>query len=187
MTHDSQSKTLNLSLLSKSGYVSPSSYQLLGPHIDTLTFSPCLQVAVTAALQSAGLTQTAIALFWCDSRGSAAGCPDNTASTTVVTHPAAFNDALVSPVAVALQTSFVSYEFVVPIDPGRGIQRFWFEVLNAQSAGGAGGTREDNGGAGYIVDDAIMFVDELGSAVQSTAAGGGVTFNVIAGVRADLS
>lgn len=132
---------------------------------------------MTAATESAGLAPTAIAIFWCDARGASANCAGNDASTTVTTSPTSFNDVLVSPVAAALQTAFVAYEFVLPIDSARGIARFWFEVRTATGAA----TLQDNGGAGYILDDSLMFVDELGSA--AAASSGGVTFNVIVGVR----
>lgn len=132
---------------------------------------------MTAATESAGLAPTAIAIFWCDARGASANCAGNDASTTVTTSPTSFNDVLVSPVAAALQTAFVAYEFVLPIDSARGIARFWFEVRTATGAA----TLQDNGGAGYILDDSLMFVDELGSA--AAASDDGVTFNIVVGVR----
>ena len=131
---------------------------------------------MTAATESAGLAPTAIAIFWCDARGAFADCAGNDAGTTVTTSPTSFNDVLVSPVAAALQTAFVAYQFVLPIDPTRGIARFWFEVRTATGSA----TLQDNGGAGYILDDSLMFVDELGSA--AAASNGGVTFNVVVGV-----
>ncbi|KAF8189020.1 heme peroxidase [Pholiota molesta] len=154
-----------------------------------LLFDVLVRVAVTAADETANTTPRAITLYWCDARGPAAGCPSHIASFTTVAHPTPFNDVLVSPVTSALRTSFVEYELAVPVDPGRGVGRFWFEALGTAGEGaGAGGEGVvwdnggagvvwDNGGAGYAVDDGVVFLQGMGGA----GGVGSVVFDVVVG------
>lgn len=141
-------------------------------HPPTNHFHP--QVAVTAADENANTTPRSITMFWCDARGAAANCPADAASFTSVSHPTQFNDVLVSPVAKALQTSFVEYELAVPVDPGRGVGRFWFAAFSAPGTG----VVEDNGGVGYVLDDAVVFLPMMGG----SAGAGDVVFDVVVGV-----
>ncbi|KAF9477280.1 heme peroxidase [Pholiota conissans] len=140
-----------------------------------LVFDVLIRAAVTAADQTSNQAVKSITMFWCDARGANAGCPGNTALSSSISHPTQFNDVLVSPVSKSLQTSFVEFELTVPIDATRGVGRFWFNSFSSPAAR----VIQDNGGAGYSLDDAVIFLPNLGAARGS----GSVVFDVVVGVR----
>lgn len=116
----------------------------------------------------------AITIFWCDAYGANAGCTGGVASTSTTASPTSFNDVLVSPVGQAQGISFVEYEFFLPIDVEKSVSNFWFELFTDGVA-----AAQDNGGAGFTMQDGLIFIPQQGSASGSSQ----VTFDVIVGVR----
>ena len=113
-------------------------------------------------------------IFWCDAYGANAGCAGGVASTSTTASPTSFNDVLVSPVGQAQGISFVEYEFFLPIDVEKSVSNFWFELIT-EGVGAA----QDNGGAGFAVQDGLIFIPQQGSASGSSQ----VNFDVVVGVR----
>ncbi|KAJ7770508.1 L-ascorbate oxidase [Mycena metata] len=119
--------------------------------IDTAHQQLQLQASVRLVLSS---NNTSVKMYWCDRYGSAANCAGNLqrlaspgGSTTVS-----------SPTSLAMGVTLKKYQFVVPVNSSQSVSKFWFEV----DYGNGTTTTEDNGGAGYVVDqDQVLWVPSL--------------------------
>jgi len=100
-------------------------------------------------------TNRTVKLFWCDKRGQFKDCSGkiNVGTNPVIGSPPT------SPVAKALKTKFVGYEFSVPILANQSVSKFWFEVTDATNSTPV---VHDNGGKGYVIQqDEIIYVPWL--------------------------
>jgi len=96
-----------------------------------------------------------------------------------------------------LGISFLTYNFVVPIDAAQSISKFWFEV---DEKDGSKVTPYTNGGSDYVIDqDQVFFVPMLSTVdtisnssytkVYTNRDGSGSykSYNLVAAVRSELS
>lgn len=118
-------------------------------------------------------------MYWCDRYGGDVDC----AQTTKFAFPAVRtqDDVNISPVAVRMETAFVYYQFVVPVDTELSISKFWFTI---DEKNGSPVQVHDNDGGGYSVEqDSILFVPELSAFTFSEDQ---TVYTLIAGVRGHL-
>jgi hypothetical protein len=123
-----------------------------------------------------------VTMFWCDRHGDNKDC----AGTTKYAKPSGKtqDDFNVSPITSRMGLSLVSYHFVVPIEPGQSLAKFWFKV---DEKDGTEPAIHDNGGDGYqLVQDNILFVPGL-SHFDLLTEPTRVTYTIVAAVRNDLN
>ena len=111
---------------------------------------------LTQSLKSTVNKQRIVKMLWCDKYGSNSNCIGRTRSSV----PAAnLSESNLSPLTAAQGYSFITYNFVVPIDASASISKFWFQV---DERNGTKPSIYNNGGNGYVVQqDQLLFVPTL--------------------------
>ncbi|KDR70676.1 hypothetical protein GALMADRAFT_880845 [Galerina marginata CBS 339.88] len=97
-----------------------------------------------------------VKLLWCDRQGDFKDC--NKITNVATSPPELISSAQLSPLSRSLKLKFPTYAFQVPLSANRSVSKFWFEV---DEGDGSPATTYDNGGAGYLLDDALIFAPYL--------------------------
>jgi len=141
-----------------------------------------------------------VTLFWCDRYGTNKDCSGKTSSSSPITKPK--DDPNFSPIMATLNTGFITYNFIVPIDSTASISQFWFQVDEKDGSkptvyknGDTSKGGSPSSGSGYILDqDQVLFVPMLShmnvvSNGNTSASGESFTrkYSLVAAVRQDLS
>lgn len=106
-------------------------------------------------------------IYWCDRYGSAKNC---SGTSNYAPFAKKVQDApKISPITQNLGYSFINYNFVVPVNPGASIAKFWFEV---DEQDGSAVVTYNNEGDGYqVAQDQVLFVNTLSTATQGEPTG----------------
>jgi len=129
---------------------------------DTLVFKAALRL--TQPLNSTTTGSRVVTMYWCDRYGDAKDC---SGSKHFALPANKLDEQNISPVTQALGFSFTTYNFVVPIDRSASISKFWFSI---DAKDGSQVVTEDNGGAGYVLEqDQVLFVPTSSRSVLNQA------------------
>ena len=122
---------------------------------------------LTQSLTSPVNKQRIVKMLWCDKYGSNSNCKGSTRSSVPASN---LSESNLSPLTTVQGYSFITYNFVVPIDPSASIAKFWFSV---DERNGTKASVYNNGGNGYVVQqDQMLFVPTLSQmTLQSNTTG----------------
>ncbi|KDR70797.1 hypothetical protein GALMADRAFT_102888 [Galerina marginata CBS 339.88] len=130
-----------------------------------LLFDTTLRLSQPTTSNASTPTNRQVKLFWCDKRGQLKDC----ANTTNVASSPANPSVEVSPLTESQKTTFIAYQFSVPILANRSVSKFWFQV---DEGDGSAPIIHDNAGHGYILpQDEIIYALSIGDRTADLQAG----------------